>query len=37
MLSGYTIVITMEKAEFQSLQPVVREILAGVKFEERTQ
>lgn len=36
MLRGYTIVVTMEKAEFQGLQPVVREILAGVKFEERT-
>lgn len=32
---GYTVVITMEKGEFESLQPLVREILASVVFEER--
>jgi hypothetical protein len=35
MLTGYTIVITLEKAEFKSLQPVIREMLAGVRFEGR--
>ncbi len=35
MLTGYTLVVTLEKAEFKTLQPVVREILAGVRFEER--
>ncbi len=33
MLRGYTVVITLEKSEFQKLQPVVREILASVVFE----
>jgi hypothetical protein len=32
---GYTVVITMEKGEFESLQPLVREMLASVVFEER--
>lgn len=36
MLTGYTLVVTLEKAEFKTLQPVVREILASVRFEERT-
>lgn len=36
VLTGYTIVITLEKAEFKTLQPVIREMLAGVRFEERT-
>ncbi|OGQ11424.1 MAG: hypothetical protein A2138_12465 [Deltaproteobacteria bacterium RBG_16_71_12] len=35
-LTGYTIVITLEKAELKALQPVIREMLAGVRFEERT-
>jgi hypothetical protein len=32
---GYTVVITMEKGEFEALQPLVREILASVVFEDR--
>ncbi len=32
---GYTVVITMEKGEFESLQPLVRAILASIVFEER--
>lgn len=34
-LHGYTVVITLEKGEFQKLQPLVREILASVVFDER--
>ena len=34
-LMGYTIVITLEKAEFQTMQPAIREILAKVRFEDR--
>lgn len=36
LLTGYTVVVTLEKAEFKTLQPVVREILASLRFEERT-
>lgn len=32
---GYTVVITLEKSEFATMQPLVREILASVQFEER--
>jgi hypothetical protein len=32
---GFTVVITMEKGEFESLQPVVRAILASIVFEDR--
>jgi hypothetical protein len=32
---GYTVVITLEKKEFATLQPLVREILASVRFEPR--
>lgn len=35
-LHGYTVVITLEKTEFEKLQPLVREILASVKFEEKS-
>jgi hypothetical protein len=31
---GFTVVITMEKGEFEALQPVVRAILASIVFEE---
>ncbi len=34
-LHGYTVVITLEQTEFQKLQPLVREILASVRFEEK--
>jgi hypothetical protein len=34
-MHGYTVVITMEKLEFEAMQPVVREILASVRFEAR--
>jgi hypothetical protein len=34
-IHGYTVVITLEKGEFAKLQPLVREILASVRFEER--
>ena len=36
-MHGYTVVITMEKSEFGSLQPLVREVLASVRFEERSE
>jgi len=32
---GYTVVITLEKAEFERMQPLVREILASAVFEAR--
>ena len=34
---GYTVVLTLEKQEFATMQPLVREILASVHFEERSQ
>jgi hypothetical protein len=34
-MHGYTVVITMEKVEFEAMQPVVREILGSVRFEAR--
>lgn len=34
-LTGYTIVITLEKEEFKTMQPVIRAMLAGVRFEDR--
>lgn len=34
-MHGYTVVITMEKIEFKSMQPVVRAILNSVRFDER--
>jgi hypothetical protein len=34
-MHGYTVVITMEKLEFEAMQPIVREILGSVKFEAR--
>lgn len=34
-MHGYTVVITMEKIEFKSMQPVVRAILNSVHFDER--
>lgn len=33
-MHGYTVVITLEKTEFEKLQPLVREILASVQFDE---
>jgi hypothetical protein len=32
---SHTVVITMEKIEFASMQPIVREILSTVRFEPR--
>ncbi len=34
-MHGYTVVMTLEKAEFPRLQPLLREIFASVHFEER--
>jgi hypothetical protein len=34
-MHGYTVVITMEKIEFASMQPTVRAILSSVHFDER--
>lgn len=34
-MHGYTVVITMEKLEFDAMQPVVREIISSVRFESR--
>lgn len=36
-MHGYTVVITMEKLEFKTLQPTVRAILSSVRFDERGQ
>jgi hypothetical protein len=35
-LDGYTVVITLEKKEFQTFQPIVRQILESVRFEPRS-
>ena len=34
-MHGYTVVVTLEKVEFARLQPLVREIFASVRFEDR--
>lgn len=34
-MHGYTVVITLEKAEFDTLQPLLRDIYASVRFEDR--
>ena len=34
-MHGYTVVITLEKVEFQRLQPLLREIFKSVHFEDR--
>lgn len=34
-IHGYTVVITLEKVEFEKLQPLVREVLESVHFEDR--
>jgi hypothetical protein len=34
-MHGYTVVITLEKTEFDALQPLIRDIYASVRFEDR--
>lgn len=36
-MHGYTVVITLEKVEFDALQPLIRDIYASVRFEERSE
>jgi hypothetical protein len=36
-MHGYTVVITLEKSEFDAMQPLIRDIYASVRFEERSE